>query len=103
MLDDVRLGKFSADEFKAAIVPLAVDEQTPASPDMGTNPMLWMATLGVYAQTGETITPEESAAVDPVFSTLTPADVSAVATKVLNNAVKREIVVQAIVHEGKLS
>ena len=103
LLNDVRLGKFSADEFKAAIVPLAVDEQTPASPDMGTNPMLWMATLGVYAQTGETITPEESAAVDPVFSTLTPADVSAVATKVLNNAVKREIVVQAIVHEGKLS
>ena len=103
LLDDVRLGKFSADEFKAAVVPLAVDEQTPASPEMATNPMLWMATLGVYAQTGETITPEESAAVDPVFSTLTPADVSAVAAKVLNNAVKREIVVQAIVHEGKLS
>ena len=103
LLDDVRLGKFSADEFKAAVVPLAVDEQTPASPEMATNPMLWMATLGVYAQTGETITPEESAAVDPVFSTLTPADVSAVAAKVLNNAVKREIVVQAIVHESKLS
>ena len=103
LLDDVRLGKFSADEFKAAVVPLAVDEQTPASPEMATNPMLWMATLGVYAQTGETITPEESAAVDPIFSTLTPADVSAVAAKVLNNAVKREIVVQAIVHEGKLS
>ena len=103
LLDDVRLGKFSADEFKAAVVPLAVDEQTPASPDMGTNPMLWMATLGVYAQTGETITPEESAAVDPIFSALTSADVSAVAAKILNNAVKREIVVQAIVHEGKLS
>ena len=103
LLDDVRLGKFSADEFKAAVVPLAVDEQTPASPDMATNPMLWMGTLGIYAQTGETITPEESAAVDPIFSTLTPADVSAVAAKVLNNAVKREIVVQAIVHEGKLS
>ena len=103
LLDDVRLGKFSADEFKAAVVPLAVDEQTPASPDMATNPMLWMGTLGIYAQTGETITPEESSAVDPIFSTLTPADVSAVAAKVLNNAVKREIVVQAIVHEGKLS
>ncbi len=103
LLDDVRLGKFSADEFKAAVVPLAVDEQTPASPDMATNPMLWMGTLGIYAQTGETITPEESAAVDPIFSTLTPADVSAVAAKILNNAVKREIVVQAIVHEGKLS
>lgn len=102
LLGDVSQGRFSVDEFKAAVVPLAVDEQTPVSPDMAANPMLWMATLGIYADTGETITPQESAAVDPVYSTLTPADISAVATKVLNNAVKREIIVQAIVHEGKL-
>ena len=103
LLEEVSQGKFTADQFKQAVVPLAVDEQSPASPELATNPSLWMATLGVYAQTGETITPEESAAVEPVFSTLTPADVMAVATKLLNNAVKREIVVQAIAHEGKLS
>ena len=103
ILDDVRQGRFSQDEFKAAVVPLAVDEQTPPGNDSAANPQLWMGLLNVYAESGEMITPAESAAVEPVFSTLTPADIKAVAAKVLETAAKREIIVKSLPPSGKLS
>ena len=62
-----------------------------------------MGLLNVYAESGEMITPAESAAVEPVFSTLTPADIKAVAAKVLETAAKREIIVKSLPPSGKLS
>ena len=44
---------------------------------------------------------QESNAVEPVFSKLTPQDIAAVAAKVLDNAKHREIVEKAIDPEKK--
>ena len=96
ILNDIKQQRFSLDEFKAALVPLAVDEENAGDPQAALNPSLWLGLLNVYAETGEQLTPQESNAVEPVFSKLTPQDIAAVAAKVLDNAKHREIVVKAI-------
>ena len=99
-LDEMQAQKFSADAFKAAMIPLAVDEEAPQNPSTD-NPSLWMGLLNIYAETAEELTPEESAKVAPIFRTLTPQDVAAVAKKVLSTARQREIIVRPKPQQGK--
>ena len=102
ILDDVKAGRFSADEFKAAMVPLAVDEeQSGAASQSNSDPSVWMALLNIYAETGNELSPNDNAASAPVFKTLTPQDVTAVAMKVMTNAKQREIIVMPAAQEGK--
>ena len=102
ILDDVKAGRFSADEFKAAMVPLAVDEeQSGAASQSNSDPSVWMALLNIYAETGNELSPNDNAASAPVFKTLTPQDITAVAMKVMTNAKQREIIVKPAVQEGK--
>ena len=102
ILDDVKAGRFSADEFKAAMVPLAVDEeQAGAASQSNSDPSVWMALLNIYAETGNELSPNDNAASAPVFKTLTPQDITAVATKVMTNAKQREIIVKPAAQEGK--
>ena len=102
ILDDVKAGRFSADEFKAAMVPLAVDEeQSGAASQSNSDPSVWMALLNIYAETGNELSPNDNAASAPVFKTLTPQDITAVATKVMTNAKQREIIVKPAAQEGK--
>ena len=102
ILDDVKAGRFSADEFKAAMVPLAVDEeQAGAVSQSNSDPSVWMALLNIYAETGNELSPNDNAASAPVFKTLTPQDITAVAVKVMTNAKQREIIVKPAAQEGK--
>ena len=102
ILDDVKAGRFTADEFKAAMVPLAVDEeQSGAASQSNSDPSVWMALLNIYAETGNELSPNENAASAPVFKTLTPQDITAVAMKVMTNAKQREIIVKPAAQEGK--
>ena len=102
ILDDVKAGRFSADEFKAAMVPLAVDEeQAGAVSQSNSDPSVWMALLNIYAETGNELSPNDNAASAPVFKTLTPQDITAVAMKVMTNAKQREIIVKPAAQEGK--
>ena len=102
ILDDVKAGRFSADEFKAAMVPLAVDEeQSGAASQSNSDPSVWMALLNIYAETGNELSPNDNAASAPVFKTLTPQDITAVAMKVMTNAKQREIIVKPVAQEGK--
>ena len=102
ILDDVKAGRFSADEFKAAMVPLAVDEeQSGAASQSNSDPSVWMALLNIYAETGNELSPNDNAASAPVFKTLTPQDITAVAMKVMTNAKQREIIVKPATQEGK--
>ena len=102
ILDDVKAGRFSADEFKAAMVPLAVDEeQSGAASQSISDPSVWMALLNIYAETGNELSPNDNAASAPVFKTLTPQDITAVAMKVMTNAKQREIIVKPAAQEGK--
>lgn len=102
ILDDVKAGRFSADEFKAAMVPLAVDEeQSGAASQSNSDPSVWIALLNIYAETGNELSPNDNAASAPVFKTLTPQDITAVAMKVMTNAKQREIIVKPAVQEGK--
>ena len=102
ILDDVKAGRFSADEFKAAMVPLAVDEeQSGAASQSNGDPSVWMALLNIYAETGNELSPNDNAASVPVFKTLTPQDITAVAMKVMTNAKQREIIVKPAAQEGK--
>ena len=102
ILDDVKAGRFSADEFKAAMVPLAVDEeQSGAASQSNSDPSVWMALLNIYAETGNELSPNDNAASAPVFKTLTPQDITAVALKVMTNAKQREIIVKPAAQEGK--
>ena len=102
ILDDVKAGRFSADEFKAAMVPLAVDEeQSGAASQSNSDPSVWMALLNIYAETGNELSPNDNAASALVFKTLTPQDITAVAMKVMTNAKQREIIVKPAVQEGK--
>lgn len=102
ILDDVKAGRFSADEFKAAMVPLAVDEeQSGAASQSNSDPSVWMALLNIYAETGNELSPNDNAASAPVFKTLTPQDITAVAIKVMTNAKQREIIVKPAAQEGK--
>ena len=102
ILDDVKAGRFSADEFKAAMVPLAVDEeQSGAASQSNSDPSVWMALLNIYAETGNELSPSDNAASAPVFKTLTPQDITAVAMKVMTNAKQREIIVKPAAQEGK--
>ena len=102
ILDDVKAGRFSADEFKAAMVPLAVDEeQAGAASQSNSDPSVWMALLNIYAETGNELSPNDNAASAPVFKTLTPQDITTVAMKVMTNAKQREIIVKPAAQEGK--
>ena len=102
ILDDVKSGRFTADEFKAAMVPLAVDEeQSGAASQSNSDPSVWMALLNIYAETGNELSPNDNAASAPVFKTLTPQDITAVAMKVMTNAKQREIIVKPAAQEGK--
>lgn len=102
ILDDVKTGRFSADEFKAAMVPLAVDEeQSGAASQSNSDPSVWMALLNIYAETGNELSPNDNADSVPVFKTLTPQDITAVAMKVMTNAKQREIIVKPAAQEGK--
>ena len=102
ILDDVKAGHFTADEFKAAMVPLAVDEeQSGAASQSNSDPSVWMALLNIYAETGNELSPNDNAASAPVFKTLTPQDITAVAVKVMTNAKQREIIVKPAAQEGK--
>ena len=102
ILDDVKAGRFSADEFKAAMVPLAVDEeQSGAASQSNSDPSVWMALLNIYAETGNELSANDNAASAPVFKTLTPQDITAVAMKVMTNAKQREIIVKPAAQEGK--
>ncbi len=102
ILDDVKAGRFSADEFKAAMVPLAVDEeQSGAASQSNSDPSVWMALLNIYAETGNELSPNDNAASAPVFKTLTPQNITAVAMKVMTNAKQREIIVKPAAQEGK--
>ena len=101
ILDDVKAGRFSADEFKAAMVPLAVDEEQAAAAQSTSDPSVWMALLNIYAETGNELSPNDNAASAPVFKTLTPQDITTVAMKVMTNAKQREIIVKPAAQEGK--
>ena len=101
ILDDVKAGRFTADEFKAAMVPLAVDEEQAAAAQSSSDPSVWMALLNIYAETGNELSPNDNAASAPVFKTLTPQDITAVAMKVMTNAKQREIIVKPAAQEGK--
>ena len=102
ILDDVKAGRFTADEFKAAMVPLAVDEeQSGAASQSNSDPSVWMALLNIYAETGNELSPNDNTASAPVFKTLTPQDITAVAMKVMTNAKQREIIVKPAAQEGK--
>lgn len=102
ILDDVKAGLFTADEFKAAMVPLAVDEeQSGAASQSNSDPSVWMALLNIYAETGNELSPNDNATSAPVFKTLTPQDITAVAMKVMTNAKQREIIVKPAAQEGK--
>ena len=102
ILDDVKAGRFTADEFKAAMVPLAVhEEQSGAASQSNSDPSVWMALLNIYAETGNELSPNDNAASAPVFKTLTPQDITAVAMKVMTNAKQREIIVKPAAQEGK--
>ena len=101
ILDDVKAGRFTADEFKAAMVPLAVDEEQAAAAQSSSDPSVWMALLNIYAETGNELSPNDNAASAPVFKTLTPQDITAVAVKVMTNAKQREIIVKPAAQEGK--
>ena len=101
ILDDVKAGRFTADEFKAAMVPLAVDEEQAAAAQSSSDPSVWMALLNIYAETGNELSPNDNAASAPVFKTLTPQDITALAMKVMTNAKQREIIVKPAAQEGK--
>ncbi len=102
ILDDVKAGHFTADEFKAVMVPLAVDEeQTSAASQANNDPSVWMALLNIYAETGNELSPNDNAASAPIFKTLTAQDITAVAMKVMTNAKQREIIVKPAAQEGK--
>ena len=102
ILEDVKAGRFTADEFKAVMVPLAVDEeQTSAASQSNSDPSVWMALLNIYAETGNELLPNDNAASAPIFKTLTAQDIAAVAMKVMTNAKQREIIVKPAAQEGK--
>ena len=102
ILEDVKAGRFAADEFKAVMVPLAVDEeQTSAASQSNSDPSVWMALLNIYAETGNELSPNDNAASAPIFKTLTAQDIAAVAMKVMTNAKQREIIVKPAAQEGK--
>ncbi|GAB6962384.1 insulinase family protein [Prevotella fusca JCM 17724] len=102
ILEDVKAGRFTADEFKAVMVPLAVDEeQTSVASQSNSDPSVWMALLNIYAETGNEQSPNDNAASAPIFKTLTAQDITAVAMKVMMNAKQREIIVKPAAQEGK--
>ncbi len=83
------------------MVPLAVDEEQAAAAQSSSDPSVWMALLNIYAETGNELSPNDNAASAPVFKTLTPQDITAVAMKVMTNAKQREIIVKPAAQEGK--
>lgn len=94
ILEDIKKQRFSLDEFKASMIPLAIEEETPQNASQNNNPSLWMGLLNIYAETGEQLTTKESLNVEPIFKTLTPKDISDVANKIIDNAKHREIIVK---------
>ena len=101
ILDDVKSGRFTADEFKAAMVPLAVDEEQAAAAQSNSDPSVWMALLNIYAETGNELSPNDNTTSSPIFKTLTAQDIAAVAMKVITDAKQREIIVKPAAQEGK--
>jgi len=97
LLEEIARGNFSTDEFKNALVPLAMDENT-ADNDDAQRPeaLLWMGILNLYAEKGNVPPVADNEKEDNPFGLLTPNDVKAVATKVLTGAKHRDIVVKSL-------
>lgn len=97
LLEEIARGNFSTDEFKNALVPLAMDENT-ADNDDAQRPeaLLWMGMLNLYAEKGNVPPVADNEKEDNPFGLLTPNDVKAVATKVLTGAKHRDIVVKSL-------
>ena len=102
-LKHIAAGEFSRDEFKAALVPLAVDDMTPSGAgSMPSDPMLWMGALNVYAEQGQVPNLADNSEAS-VYEHLTPEQVAAVATKVLEGARHRDIVVRSLPPRSQFS
>lgn len=95
-LGRIAKGDFSRDEFKAAMVPLAVDDMAPSGKgSMPSDPMLWMGALNVYAEQGKVPNLADDHG-ESVYESLTPELVAAVAAKVTKGARQRDIVVRSL-------
>ena len=101
ILDDVKSVRFTADEFKAAMVPLAVEEEQATAAQSNNDPSVWMALLNIYAETGNELSPNDNTTSSPIFKTLKAQDIAAVAMKVMTDAKQREIIVKPAAQEGK--
>ena len=101
LLDDIKEQRFSADDFKAAMVPLAIQEEEPESPHHVNEAARWMGLLNIYAETGEELSPDDDNVSGPMFKTITPQEVAAVAVKTTTDAKQREIVVRPVMQDGK--
>lgn len=99
ILDSIGRGLFSQDEFKKIVVPLAV-EQTEGdnkAADDTVSPEMWLAIMQAYYDRTPATT-ASSAVHDPQASieNLTPADITAVARKVLTGDKHREFIVTSL-------
>lgn len=103
ILAEVLNGTFTEDDFNRARLPLAMNERAQEKMDeyAEENPMMWIALLNVYMETGEIPNPDDAKADTAKFEDIKPQEISGLASKIINGAKKREIIVKAIPPEER--
>lgn len=103
ILETVCKGNFTEEDFKRAYVPLAVEAMAVKSKESEAqaNPMMWLAILNAYAENRDILNDDEKTPNDDPIESLTSADVSSIAQKLIDGAKRRDIVVKSIAPEEK--
>ena len=102
LLHELASGKISQDEFKKVHIPFVLDEQEQLKQGDELGLGSWIALLSAYAETGKTPDPKANKAKNEVrIADITAKDVSAVLSKLLDGAKRRDIVVKSLAPEDK--
>lgn len=103
ILQEVTDGTFSNEDFKRVVLPLAMDERTEQKMNESAkeNPMIWIALLNVYMETGEVPATDAKDVPATMYEEIQPAEISALARKIISGAKKRDIVLKSVAPEDR--
>ena len=101
ILKEITEGTFTDQHFRRALIPLAVDERTESrsetkAGETEVNPMIWIALLNVYMETGEVPEVGSGETEEVKFEDIQPSEISALARKIMTGAKKRDIVLRSM-------
>lgn len=103
ILQEVADGAFGEEAYRRVVLPFAMDERASQKMDEDAedNPMIWIALLNLYMETGEVPSPDAPETKETMYEDITSQEVASLARKIMSGAKKRDIVLKSIAPERR--